>query len=97
MLANCSKKKIFYGKVGNTDFFNRKRTKKANEDVVSNVLTREIKKRSSSLPEARAAPLSGSALGSSSGVELLTDQLVSNIMVEVTGSGKKIVTCTDFT
>ena len=43
----------------------RKRSKKANEDVISHVLSRESKKRSSSLPESRAT----------SGVEILTDQL----------------------
>lgn len=59
-----------------TEDSKRKRSKKANEDMVSMLLTRE-KKRSSSLPESRA-----------SGVEQLTDQLVSSILGEITGLAK---------
>ena len=59
--------------------FKRKRSKKANEDMVSLLLSRE-KKRSSSLPESRVA---------ASGVELLTDQLVSSIMGEITGKSSQ--------
>ena len=53
--------------------------KKANEDMVSMILTRE-RRRSSSLPESRVAV---------SGVELLTDQLVSSIMGEITGKSSQ--------
>ena len=53
--------------------------KKANEDMVSLILTRE-RRRSSSLPESRSAV---------SGVELLTDQLVSSIMGEITGKSSQ--------
>ena len=59
--------------------YKRKRAKKANEDMVSLILTRE-RRRSSSLPESRAAV---------SGVELLTDQLVSSIMGEITGKSSQ--------
>lgn len=59
--------------------YKRKMAKKANEDMVSLILTRE-RRRSSSLPESRSAV---------SGVELLTDQLVSSIMGEITGKSSQ--------
>ena len=73
----------------------RKRNLKANEDIVSMLLTRE-KKRSSSLPDSRAPPTSlgassASSKTASSGVELLTDQLVSSIMGEITGKSSQVL------
>jgi hypothetical protein len=73
-------KLIRHQKLSNEDKkYKRKMAKKANEDMVSLILTRE-RRRSSSLPESRSAV---------SGVELLTDQLVSSIMGEITGKSSQ--------